>query len=340
MAHPGDDDEVPTAWALRWQADYCRGQDAPIAGTACDAIADALEPGGALGALVPPVVRQGDWVGLRFLGLTHRLAIDRRAPAVALAAPTLGGISPFDASDPDAAVAAFRSAVVEALATHGDEVTAAMGRTPQTNDPGRSRALRLALAAAAADPGLPVRLIEVGASAGLNLRADHLPGAPDLEVGPQPDVVERRGCDLNPVDPTTPEGRIWLSGFVWFDHTERFAALAHALHVAQRVPAEVVRADAAEFVGALRVEVGATTVVWHSAVWPYLPPERRDALTDALATLGSTATPTAPLWHVSFEPGPLGPDHCELLVERFTGDEPTQKVVAVGGPHGQALALT
>ena len=332
---PDDDAVVDTVWALRWQARYCRHHNAPVAAAVCDAVADNIEHDGDLTHVMPRQVRMGDWVGLRVMGCVHRLAIDRLAPAVAVCAPTLGGTSPFTARHADEAVAAFSHAVVDALVSHTTQLTGALARVPQTNEPGRARALRVALAMTS----LPVRLVELGASAGLNLRADHLPGDPAVEQGPQPQVKDRLGCDLNPVDPTTTEGRTWLSGFVWLDDTDRFAALAHALDVAAAIPATVVRSDACTLVPTVELVDGTTTVVWHSALWPYLTAPQRASLETSLDHLGSTATPQAQLWHVSWEPGPDGPQRFELVVRRWTGGPSSCEVVAAGDPHGRSITL-
>ncbi len=329
-----DHDLVGTAVALRWQADYCRSKGSPIAATVCDAVADDLEANGPTEALLPARVRTGDWVGLRVMGLVHRMAITRRAPGVAINAPTLGGTSPFAAPDPTSAVAAFRDAVVTAVVSDPAAMAAALAAIPQTNEVGRSRALRIALSGCVS----PVRLIELGASAGLNLRCDRLPGDADLEVGPLPEIVERLGCDLAPVDPTSADGRLWLSGFVWLDDVDRFAALGEAMRVATDVPATMVAADVVEFLNTIEVATGLTTVVWHSAVWPYLDAPTRNAVTARLAAIGSGATPDAPLWHVSWEPGPDGPEQFELVVERWDGgSEPRREVLVVGNSHGHEL---
>src|SRR5205823_9897640 len=113
---------------------------------------------------------------------------------------------------------------------------------------------------------LPVGLREIGASAGLNLRADafRYAGADGSVWGPEDPpvrldpawtaappldapvrVVDRVGCDPHPIDATTPEGELRLASFVWPDQVERFTRLRGAVEVARRVPAEVVRAGAA-----------------------------------------------------------------------------------------------
>jgi hypothetical protein len=329
-----DHEIIDTVGALRWQADYCRSKGSPVAGAVCDAVADDAQAGGPTAAQLPERVRSGDWIGLRVMGLVHRMAIARRAPGVAVHAPTLGGTSPFAAADSGTALESFAAAVVDAVVVDPAATADALARTPQTNEVGRSRALRVALSRCTT----PVRLLEVGASAGLNLRCDRLPGDPALEDGPIPPIVERLGCDLDPVDSTTPQGRLWLSGFVWLDDVERFAALGAALEVAASVPAEVIEVDAVTFLDGVAVANGCTTVVWHSAVWPYLHTDTRTAVTERLERIGSGATADAPLWHVSWEPGAEGPEQFELVIARWEGGGgPTREVAVVGNSHGQNL---
>jgi hypothetical protein len=200
-----------------------------------------------------------------------------------------------------------------------------MARTVQTNEVGRSAVLFGALGMI----GGPVRLLEVGASAGLNLRCDHFAyQSGDLVVGdaaspvvipdawetPPPArreyrVVERHGCDPNPLDPTTTDGRLTLTSYVWADQVARLERLRGALDVASRVPARVERAGALEFLtrelAAARDDV--TTVVWHSVVWQYVDPAERDAVEQLLA-----ATPH-PVVRLGREPEAVGDDYAFRL---------------------------
>ena len=138
----------------------------------------------------------------------------------------------------------------------------------------------------------PVRLLEIGASAGLNLRADRfrveLPGGGHVGPASSPvvlsdvwrgarhrtdgrlDVVERRGCDTAPVDVATPEGRLLLTSYVWPDQVERLERLRGAFEVAARVPARLDRSGAADWLERLDLLDGTTTVLWHSIMWQYL----------------------------------------------------------------------
>jgi len=251
---------------------------------------------------------------------------------VALHLPTLGGRPPAGPAER----ASFRRAVVAALIQHEDVLRASLQHTPQTNETGRAPLLRMALSRQ--DPALPVRLREIGASAGLNLRADHLDGLPGLESGPLPEIVDRIGCDRAPVDVSTVEGRLLLSSYVWADDVVRFERLRHALAVADAVPATVVRADAAEFCEQLVLAPSTTTFVWQSAMWIYLPVETRMRVHGALATLGSTAAPSSPLVHCSYEWDPRtdGQPAFSLVMRTWSGtrDDGRPRLLARGLSHG------
>ncbi len=133
----------------------------------------------------------------------------------------------------------------------------------QTNEVGRSRALLPGFLEVARHTGLPLRLLEIGASAGLNLRWDHFPF---LDVPPNVRVVERRGCDLNPIDPTLDENRPAMLCFIWPDQTERFQQLNEVIEIARRVPAPVDRSDAVPWLEThlANPHPEVATVVFHS----------------------------------------------------------------------------
>jgi hypothetical protein len=222
---------VPVDLALRWQISYCTGS--PVAVQILEAVRADVAAGGALASLLPGEVVFSRLVGLRVMAAVHRLALERRAPRIALHLPTLGGTAPSGAAERTVA-----RVVVEVLTDHPDVLAESRARIPQTNDPGRSGLLRAAMSRL--DPSLPVRLRETGTSAGLNLRPDHLPGLAWLEAGPLPPVLDRAGCDRDP-STSARRGRLLLSSYVWVDDVPRFAALAHAFEVASRVPADVLR---------------------------------------------------------------------------------------------------
>jgi hypothetical protein len=270
--------------------------------------------------------RHGTVPGLRFAGALHRLVLEGRAPALAKHYPTAGGEPHLDTLWDDA---------LTVLHEHTDELRVLVTSTVvQTNEPGRSAplfgGLQTAAHLAAAEAGrratFPVRLLEVGASGGLNLRPHRIayrvdggtlgdPGSPfALDPGwtgrPPVDLthplrlVRRAACDLDPVDVSTEDGRLHLSSFVWADQVARFERLQAAVELARLDPVPVGRATGPEWLAGqlARPERDVLTVVWHSVVWQYASPADRAMGRAILADAAARATPKAPLALLVFEP--------------------------------------
>ena len=219
---------------------------------------------------------------------------------------------------------------------------ASITHTPQTNETGRAALLRCVLSRV--DITRPVRLREIGASAGLNLRADHLPGLPGLEAGPCRRSWIGSAAIFIPSDPTSTEGRTTLSSYVWVDDVDRFERLRRALAVAASVPASVVTADAADFAESLELLDGTTTVLWHSAFWMYLPDDARARISAAIERLGSLATASRPFVHASWEfSGEVGIDRPDfvLTLRSWSGaaGDGAPRTLAAGNSHGSSATL-
>ncbi|MBI4260319.1 MAG: DUF2332 domain-containing protein, partial [Actinobacteria bacterium] len=258
---------------------------------------------------------RGSALPLRFMAAVHRLVLTGRAPILAAFYPSAGG----------AEGAGARDALRQTVEDHVDALREDVRRPCQTNEVGRSAPLVGGFLAAAERLRLPFRLLEVGASAGLNLRWDRFryespaaawgdPGssvvlrdawenAPPALDAPV-EVVERRGCDLHPIDPTTEEGALALTSSVWADQRDRLARLRGAIEIARSVPAQVDREPAATWVPARLAEPapGLATVLYHSVVWQYIAPEDRAAIESAIRAAGERATDRAPVAWVRMEP--------------------------------------
>lgn len=283
-------------------------------------------------------------LALRLLGAVHRLVLIGDAPELAAHYPSVGGT---DATD---AWPAFHRTVTERFG----EVRAGLRRGVQTNEVGRAGALAPAfLYAARITDAHEVRVLEIGASGGLNLRWDHFAyagvwGDPNSPVdlgdpyegdGPPFDtpvtVAERAGCDPNPVDVTTDEGALTLMSFVWPDQQRRFRDLRGAIEIARRVPATVDTAEAAPWVteGLEQPQPpGRLTIVYHSVVMQYLTDDGRTAFFDAMRAAGERATTDAPLAWVRFEPARRT---FEVRVATWPGDR--DELVAEAGAHGRPV---
>ncbi|GAB3431313.1 DUF2332 domain-containing protein [Flindersiella endophytica] len=175
-------------------------------------------------------------------------------------------------------------------------------RATQTNEPGRCAVLLPVLASL---PG-PLALVEVGASAGLNLYPDRYAyrygdqqvgsGEPVLECEATglervpdrlPEVVWRAGLDLNPLDVTKPDDVAWLDALIWPEHTHRRDRLRAASAVAAADPPLLVRGDAVSALPELAAKApeGATLVVFHTSVLYQMPEPQRTAFADLVRGL-------------------------------------------------------
>ncbi|MGI9556623.1 MAG: DUF2332 family protein, partial [Solirubrobacterales bacterium] len=145
--------------------------------------------------------------------------------------PAIG--SPVPDEDAVSAVAA-RESIAADQHRFWDAVSS---RYVQTNDPARAVAwIWPAAVLAEADPGRPLDLYDIGASAGLNLvgdlmedntwaRTDQKP----LRLEPLPPIRRRLGFDLRPLDPLVDDDANWLRALVWPGQDERARRLEAAI---------------------------------------------------------------------------------------------------------------
>lgn len=288
---------------------------------------------------------RGGALGLRFMAAVHRLVLSGRAPGLAGHYPSAGG-------DGDAVAA--RKAFHRLLEGEVETLSELTALPCQTNEVGRAAALIWALLDAAATFGLPLRLLEVGASAGLNLRLDHFRyggGGANLGLEDSPvnleglwhdaplrtdvalRVASRQGCDPSPLDPSKDEDRLALRASIWADQLARFQRLDGALALAARVPAAVDRASVVDWLPS-RLAAAAensTRVVFHSIVDEYLDPATRTVFHAALERSGEQATERSPLAWVRLEAVTDLREH-GLFVTLWPGGK--TRLLARCGAHG------
>jgi hypothetical protein len=147
-------------------------------------------------------------------------------------------------------------------------------------------------------------------------------------------VTERAGCDVNPIDPTSREGRVSLLSFVWPDQTVRFGWLRAACDMASSTAVDVAQDNAGEWLRR-RLAVpapGAATVAFHSVMMQYVEASERAGLVDTIAAAGARATTAAPVAWLRFEPaGHLAVD-LELRLTTWPGGD--ERRLAIAHPHG------
>src|SRR5579872_2036695 len=195
-------------------------------------------------------------LGLRLGGAAHFRALRGQNAAMAAHYPSTCG-------DGDARAA--WSAVLADVHANFHVYDALLAREVQTNEVARAMPVLAAMLALAADRRVPLRIFEVGSSAGLVLNFDRYfyagngwtwgdpasllrlsntmaSGLP-LHLDAPLDVIERRGCDLHPLDPANAEDADTLLCFIWPDQRERFARLRAAIEIARNHPVEIAKRD-------------------------------------------------------------------------------------------------
>jgi hypothetical protein len=333
---------------LRSQGRFCAGSGSPMYGELFELVARDVEVGGVFATILSGHEDEPSRhaVPLRLLGGLHRLVLDGRAPQLRRFYPSAGGHWDAATAWPE---------ILRTAARHTDPLRAALDQPPQTNEVGRSAALIGGLLLLNRGSGLPIRLFEIGSSAGLNMRADHYQyrfdggrwGPTDSPVtiddawrgGLPPDgplrIVERSGYDIAPIDVTGAEGEVTALSYVWPDQDARLRRLRGAIAVARDVPARLERRTAAEAVAGLTLAAGALTVLWHSITWQYLPDEERAAVRDGIEALGGQADARSPFAHLTLEPardGPGSPIRFLVRARSWPGGECA--VLAECHPHG------
>jgi hypothetical protein len=309
---------------LMWQARGCEVLGSPFYARLLESATGDLEAGGPVRDVLRgfEVEDRGSAIALRLLAPVHRKVLAGELPQLDRHYPSTGG-------DGDAAAAwpRFREFLERNVAWMRKE----LGRPCQTNEVGRSAALLGGFLEVSHRARQPLRILEVGASAGLNLRWDRYyyesadgawgdKSSPihftrSFEVPPPLDraaqVVERRGCDLNPIDPTSEEGALMLRSFVWADQLARLSQLDGAIEVAAQLPVEVERIGAAAFLerelATPRDDVA--TVVYHSVFMQYVAEPERERIAAAIESGGVfylRMEPAYPLFEVRLNDELLG----------------------------------
>lgn len=286
-----------------------------------------------------------DAVALRLLGAVHFRVLEGRLPKLAQHYPSAGGTPRLPAA---------AEAFLEALQAERSFIRPWLDRQVQTNEVLRSAGLLGGFLQIAQEAGLPLRLLEIGASAGLNQLFDqyryalgpHHWGRPGSEpllrtewTGPPPAlaapvaVAERLACDLAPIDLTDPQARRRSEAFIWPDQLHRRARFRAA---ARRLASARLHIDRASALPWLERQLaapapGRTSVLFHSVMWHYIPQPEREAIEALLARVGTAATVQAPLAWLRMEAE--GEDSCALRLRLWPGGE--ERLLARCGFHGQ-----
>jgi hypothetical protein len=315
----------PLAERFRNQGEACERTGSPLYGELCRLLAD--EP------LVRELAPDNRWdLPVRLLGGLHYLVLDGRAPG-------------WNWADVRETLGREREWLARFVAEQG----------VQTNEVQRCWAL---LPAFLSLGERPLELIELGASAGLNLLLDRYRyryaggswGAADSPLAlsgeertPVPpsllvrkvEVRKRRGVDLEPIDVHDPDAVRLLESFVWPDQEERTQRLRHAVALARREPPQVLRGDYVELLPGLLADRDpeALTVVFQTVSTVYLAEERYEELRRIVDAAGPPVAWISTRRFGEETTGVEGGFELELRAP----ESPKPRLVATMGYHGQWL---
>ncbi|HZO72739.1 MAG TPA: DUF2332 domain-containing protein [Ktedonobacteraceae bacterium] len=206
----------------------------------------------------------------------------------------------------------------------------------------------------------PLALIEVGASAGLNLnwdrygyRYDHLlvgdPRSPvqlactlkGSHLPPFPEVMpliaQRIGIDLAPLDPQSTLDVEWLRACIWPEELERYRLLTAALQVARQHPVTLLKGDACELLPQVLacVPEEATVCLWHSYALAQGPKVVYERVVEELLE----ASQARDIYHLSLELDPARGSEPRLELWVYQGGKlASYDCFATCAVHGEAMA--
>ncbi len=336
-----------TLAALRKQIGWCDGLGSPFTARLLAILAAEIAAGGIAARLTDgwsgdPLA---DALGLRLAGAMHALVLMHAEPELAACYPT-------DAAGDMEAISAVLPLVLE---RRQGFIAEFLGSAPQTNEVGRSAVLLGGFLQIASETALPLRLLEIGASAGLNTIWDRYHyrfgaaawGDPRSPVSLSPGwtgtlppleaplhVLDRRACDLAPVDLEQADARLRLRSYVWADRRDRLCRLEAAIALSRTTGCPVERADASVWVRRLDAAEGCVTVLYHSITWQYLPRSSQVDIARNIHRAGRRATASAPVAWLRFEP--RQPDaRPELRLTLWPGGR--DRRLALAQPHGSAV---
>lgn len=329
------------------QSRLCKENGSPTYGAIIDALAENLLSDCTAVEILRADSRDvvGSALYLRFLGAVNRIALADPSCPLRRFFPSLGG---------HIDVGKVPRVFFDVVARRPDAVAAGLTADVQTNEVGRAAPLSAALNHLTRTAESTVNLLEVGASAGLNLWLDRYRvdagrtqwGPPDSPVqltghfiaGSPPlgrfVVADRKGCDLNPIDLADPAAPDLLRSFIWPEHVRRLRQLNAA--IATVPPVAVTAAGACDWLSEnlLRRPRGVMTVVFHSIVWPYLSVAERAGFREIMTEAGRAADRDHQLAWISLEPS-ASYGTIRLTCRTWPGDR--HEVLAETSPHGEAV---
>ena len=272
------------------QAGWCEALGSPFTAALCRAMAKNFSEHGPIYELCK------DWsgnprkdaLGLRIAGALHHAVLTEADIVLAAVYP---------AKRPDWKIETVWQIASNHIKSNFERVREFIQSAPQTNETRRSIALLPGFLELAARFKMPMDIIELGASAGLNLNWDRFnyqtdnwdragnsevfirtdwSGPPPRFLAAEPEIRCRSACDLNPLNVLDRDRALLLKAYTWPDQQERLSRLDAAIKLGVETGYHVQQANARDW---LKEKIKARandglTVIYHSVFLIY-PNETR-----------------------------------------------------------------
>ena len=306
---------LSAAESFRRQAVHCENLGSPFTADLCRVLADHLDDSNPVGAHVLTWAgnpsHRAEAVPLRLCGGLHALVLLEKDTDLGAHYPPLR-----DSAPP-------WPVIENALINHEAFLLEWMKSPPQTNEVQRSNAIWPTVVLTGNQTGLPIRLLEIGASAGLNMQMDRFSfdfagqrsgdQASAVKLSPEwrgsaapvgeTKIVSKAGCDINPIDVMNDADVMRLMSYIWAGQPERHQRTKAAIEIAKSNPVPIEHMDAVSFLErelAARPD-GVCTVIYTTIAWQYLSDDDKRRGTDMIEQAGAVATPENPLAWISLE---------------------------------------
>lgn len=299
--------------AFRDQSQTCARMGSPLMGRVLNILADTWDAQSALGQKMAQyqgdIGPAGHSLPLRIVGGLHALVLQQRDAGLCAAYP------PNKVGD-----VILEDALLNALKNNDNFLLDWTQNAPQTNEVRRSAALIAMAHVACSHFDRPIVLSELGASGGLNLMWDRFALDTGTEViGAQnaaltltpdwtgtsppkayPQVMDRLGVDLNPLNPKDPADLLRLTAYLWPDQPHRLALTRAAASV---MDATVEKGDAIHWLSN-RLDAAPRNhlhIIQNTVAWQYFPAHAQARGTALIEAAGARATADTPLAWMQME---------------------------------------
>lgn len=239
---------------------------------------------------------------------------------------------------------------------HGDKVVELIRtRITQTNVVRRCTCLLPIFSMVSEESGSPLALVDVGASAGLNLNFDRYYYTYELKdqrklnwgmsnsnvhlkaemrgdalfpsLSREIAVASRDGIDLDPVDLTNPDELLWLRALMWPEHVERHQQLIDASIEFEQSDIHLHAGDPSDVLASLisTVPQEHALLVYSTIALYQFPESKRKRVAECLIQ----ESQKRPVWQVALE----GSDP-RLSITRYRNRASHTEILAEASPHG------